>query len=60
MELSSQTVTQWLLNWHGGIFELVYEDLHRLTQNYVRKERRDHTLQATALVHEAHRSSVCD
>jgi RNA polymerase sigma factor (TIGR02999 family) len=60
-ELSPQTVTQWLLKWHGGdesalndLSELVYEDLHRLAQNYLRKERPDHTLQATALVHEAY------
>src|SRR6185436_11863941 len=60
-ELSPQTVTQWLLKWRGGdesalneLSELVYEDLHRLAQNYLRKERSDHTLQATALVHEAY------
>jgi RNA polymerase sigma factor (TIGR02999 family) len=60
-ELSPQTVTQWLLKWHGGdqfalneLSELVYEDLHRLAQNYLRSERPDHTLQATALVHEAY------
>jgi RNA polymerase sigma factor (TIGR02999 family) len=60
-ELSPQTVTQWLLKWHGGdesalneLSELVYEDLHRLAQNYLRQERLDHTLQATALVHEAY------
>jgi RNA polymerase sigma factor (TIGR02999 family) len=59
-QLSPQTVTQWLLKWHGGeesalneLSELVYEDLHRLAQNYLRRERSDHTLQATALVHEA-------
>lgn len=60
-ELSPQTVTQWLLKWHGGdesalneLSELVYQDLHRLAQNFLRKERPDHTLQATALVHEAY------
>lgn len=60
-ELSPQTVTQWLLKWHGGddfalneLSELVYQDLHRLAQNYLRNERPDHTLQATALVHEAY------
>jgi RNA polymerase sigma factor (TIGR02999 family) len=60
-ELSPQTVTQWLVKWHGGdesalngLSELVYEDLHRLAQNYLRRERPDHTLQATALVHEAY------
>ena len=60
-ELSPQTVTQWLLKWRGGdesalndLSGLVYEDLHRLAQNYLRRERPDHTLQATALVHEAY------
>ena len=60
-ELSPQTVTQWLLKWRGGdesalndLSGLVYEDLHRLAQNYLRRERPDHTLQATGLVHEAY------
>ena len=60
-ELLPQTVTQWLLKWRGGdesalndLSGLVYEDLHRLAQNYLRRERPDHTLQATALVHEAY------
>ena len=60
-ELTPQTVTQWLLKWHGGdesalndLSELVYQDLRRLAQNYLRHERPDHTLQATALVHEAY------
>ena len=60
-ELSPQTVTQWLLKWRGGdesalndLSGLVYEDLHRLAQSYLRHERPDHTLQATALVHEAY------
>lgn len=33
---------------------LVYQELRRLAQNYLRSERADHTLQATALVHEAY------
>jgi RNA polymerase sigma factor (TIGR02999 family) len=32
---------------------LVYEELRRLARNYMRAERGDHTLQATAVVHEA-------
>lgn len=35
------------------LLELVYDDLRHLAANYMRNERRDHTLQATALVHEA-------
>jgi RNA polymerase sigma factor (TIGR02999 family) len=33
---------------------LVYEELRRLAREYLRRERGDHTLQATALVHEAY------
>ena len=33
---------------------LVYEELHRLAQSYMRRERSDHTLQPTALVNEAY------
>jgi RNA polymerase sigma-70 factor (ECF subfamily) len=32
----------------------VYRELRRIAQGYLRNERRDHTLQATALVHEAY------
>jgi RNA polymerase sigma factor (TIGR02999 family) len=32
---------------------LVYRELHALATTYMRRERRDHTLQATALVNEA-------
>jgi RNA polymerase sigma-70 factor (ECF subfamily) len=33
---------------------LVYEELKRLARGYMRRERPDHTLQTTALVHEAY------
>ncbi len=33
---------------------LVYDELRRLARRYMRQERSDHTLQATALVHEAY------
>jgi RNA polymerase sigma-70 factor (ECF subfamily) len=33
---------------------LVYDELHRLADGYMRRERADHTLQATALVNEAY------
>jgi len=33
---------------------LVYEELRRLAARYMRRERQDHTLQPTALVHEAY------
>ncbi len=36
------------------LLELVYDDLRRLASAYMQNERSDHTLQATALVHEAY------
>jgi RNA polymerase sigma-70 factor (ECF subfamily) len=33
---------------------LVYDELRRLARHYMRRERENHTLQATALVHEAY------
>jgi RNA polymerase sigma-70 factor (ECF subfamily) len=35
------------------LIPLVYDELRRLAGRYMRRERADHTLQATALVHEA-------
>jgi len=37
----------------GRLLELVYDDLRRLAAAYMKNERGDHTLQSTALVHEA-------
>src|ERR1700735_448123 len=52
--------TQLLTDWRDGnpqalerLTPLVYEELRRLARNYMRGERGDHTLQATAVVHEA-------
>ena len=39
---------------------LLYEELRRLARSYLRHERGDHTLQATALVHEAYLRLVDD
>jgi len=36
------------------LLPLVYAELHRLAAAYMRKERPDHTLQATALINEAY------
>jgi len=36
------------------LIPLVYEELHRVAENRLRLERSDHTLQPTALVHEAY------
>jgi len=53
-------VTQLLVNWSNGdqgaaeaLMPLVYGELRRLAGSYLRRERADHTLQSTALVHEA-------
>lgn len=36
------------------LLPLVYGELHRLAKSYMRRERQDHTLQATALINEAY------
>jgi RNA polymerase sigma-70 factor, ECF subfamily len=36
------------------LFSLVYDELRHIASSYFRNERRDHTLQPTALVHEAY------
>lgn len=36
------------------LLPLVYSELHRLARSYMRRERRDHTLQPTALINEAY------
>jgi RNA polymerase sigma factor (TIGR02999 family) len=38
----------------GRLLPLVYSELHRLAQAYMRRERPDHTLQATAIINEAY------
>jgi RNA polymerase sigma factor (TIGR02999 family) len=60
--MSSQAdVTQLLLEASRGdgasleaLFPLVYNELRNLAAHYLRQERASHTLQATALVHEAY------
>ena len=54
-------MTGLLVRWSAGDGEalekltpLVYDELHRLAAAYLRGQRADHTLQATALVHEAY------
>jgi RNA polymerase sigma factor (TIGR02999 family) len=56
-----QEVTQVLVDWNKGdanapdrLMPLVYEELRKLARNYLQRERSDHTLQATGLVHEAY------
>lgn len=38
----------------SALFALLYQELHALAQGYLRRERPWHTLQATAIVHEAY------
>jgi RNA polymerase sigma factor (TIGR02999 family) len=40
------------------LMPLVYDELRRLAGRYMRREREDHTLQTTALVHEAYMKLV--
>ncbi|MCX6605145.1 MAG: sigma-70 family RNA polymerase sigma factor [Acidobacteria bacterium] len=58
-------VTQLLANLRSGenqahdqLFPIVYNELRKIAANYMRRERADHTLQATALVHEAYMQLV--
>ena len=37
-----------------ALMDLVYDELRRIAASYLRRERPDHTLQPTALVHEAY------
>lgn len=57
----SQPVSQLLAQWRAGdeeslrrLVPLVYNELRRLAHHHLRRERPDHTLQTTALVHEAY------
>lgn len=57
----TEGVTEILRDWSSGdpgaaerLFPLVYNELRRLAAIYLGRERPDHTLQPTALVHEAY------
>jgi hypothetical protein len=58
---SSKLITQALAKWNDGddsalrgVLPLLYDELKKLAHHYLRGERADHTLQSTALVHEAY------
>jgi RNA polymerase sigma factor (TIGR02999 family) len=60
-QLPPKTVSELLANWHAGDDEafraalpLVYDELRHIAHHYLQKERPSHTLQSTALVHEAY------
>jgi RNA polymerase sigma factor (TIGR02999 family) len=57
----SPRVTELLVQWRGGdedalpaLVPLVYNELRAVAHRYLRRERRSHTLQSEALVHEAY------
>ncbi len=58
---TNRPVTALLARWRAGdgealesLIPLVYNELRSLAQHYLRRERSNHTLQSTALVHEAY------
>jgi RNA polymerase sigma factor (TIGR02999 family) len=61
MSADTESVTRLLRQWSAGnksaldeLMPVVYDQLHRLASSCLRSERPDHTLRATALVHEAY------
>lgn len=57
---ATQTITDYLLEFRGGqrdvtdrLFPAVYQQLRAIAHNALRRERSDHTLGTTGLVHEA-------
>jgi RNA polymerase sigma-70 factor (ECF subfamily) len=60
-QLTSQSIHALLARWNAGerkaleaLVPLIYNELHALAHYYLRAERPDHTLQTTALIHEAY------
>jgi len=59
--LSPHEITQLLEDWSNGnqaaldkLYPLVYDELRRMARRYMIRERKDHTLQTTALINEAY------
>ena len=59
--VSPRDITQMLKEWSDGkdaildqLLPLVYAELRRQAARHLRRERQDHTLQTTALIHEAY------
>jgi RNA polymerase sigma factor (TIGR02999 family) len=57
----NHSITQMLREWSDGdrealeaLMPLVYDELHKQARRYLRRERQNHTLQTTALIHEAY------
>jgi RNA polymerase sigma factor (TIGR02999 family) len=62
---SPNKISRLLHAWSGGnrealddLLPLVYDELHRQAHRFLRRERRNHTLQTTALIHEAYLTLV--
>lgn len=60
VESAEQTVTELLAKWRSGdgrafesLLPLVYAELRKIARSQLRKERPNHTLQSTDLLHEA-------
>ncbi len=61
METSAPSVSQLLQRWSEGdrdaldqLTPLVYDELHRMARRYMQQQPIGHTLQTTALIHEAY------
>src|SRR6476659_3838631 len=61
MPQTAENVTQLLIGWSKGdkealdqLLPIVYDELRRQAARYLRRERVGHTLQTTALIHEAY------
>src|SRR5687768_2123859 len=61
MEPAPNEISQLLKDWSGGdqtaldkLMPLVYEELHQLAHQYMRREQAGHMLQTTALINEAY------
>lgn len=61
METASESVSQLLQRWSDGdkaaldqLMPLVYAELRRMARRYMWQQPSDHTLQTTALIHEAY------
>ena len=59
--MEDHELTQMLIDWSSGdktaldrLIPRVYDEMRRLARSYLRRERKEHTLQTTALVHEAY------
>lgn len=58
---TTQNITAMLQEWNDGnrealdtLLPIVYDELRRQAHRYIKRERKNHTLQTTALIHEAY------